>query len=165
MALAAALSAASALYAADAAGREKAFTVEYLESANAAIAKTGIPAGVRITIPNVLESITKVLPKTADLLDELDTLYPEGAAALRSLENFTCTIEVSGENGVLVTIKARTAKKGDAENLEAMLRAGMDSAAAAGIDKPAAFTAAGDSIKVVLRMDADAARRIFAAIR
>lgn len=160
------LAPAPSAFAADDDGR-KTFTVEYIPSRDPSspMAKAGLPAGIRITVPNVLESIAKTLPKVADLLDDLDTLCPEGAAALRSLENFTCTIELSGANGVVATVKARTAKRGDAENLEAMLRAGLDGAAGAGIDKPAAFTAAGDRIEIVLRMDAEAARRILAAVR
>ena len=124
-----------------------------------------IPSGIRFTIPNVFESLAQTMPKVADFLEDLDTLSPEGAAALRSLKNFTCTAKFSGADGVAVSLTAFTANEYDADTLASMLRSGLESEAGEGIEKPAVFVKRAGMFEVKLRMTAEKARSILAVLK
>lgn len=81
---------------------------------------------LRVAIPDAIREFRAAFPGFNGFLDDLDTLCPEGAAALRSMKNFVCSVEFGGEGGMSVSISARTASNGDAENLSAMLQDGVE---------------------------------------
>lgn len=83
---------------------------------------------IRITVPDVVGEMRKAIPAMDAFLEDLESYAPEGAAAMRTLKDFTCTISFAGKNGFAFDFAVRAATKTDAGSLGDMLQSGIDTA-------------------------------------